>query len=145
MSFFCFVVAGQKMATSLRSPFFSKTPSRNSKNILLCVFFWVQKKTPKKKIGSIHGGFVFSDRFSGFFFGIFPKKAPRGDPWSDGRGSRSQPVRLAVICTASPCATDTEHTINTLRLGAALAGFADTEEKDRFFFAFFFWWVGGIS
>lgn len=38
--------------------------------------------------------------------------------------------RLAVICTASPCATDTEHTISTLRLGATLAGFADTEEKE---------------
>eukprot|EP00438_Fugacium_kawagutii_P002219 Skav233847 [mRNA] locus=scaffold3130:123287:127312:- [translate_table: standard] len=39
-------------------------------------------------------------------------------------------LRLAVICTASPCATDTEHTISTLRLGATLAGFADTEEKE---------------
>ncbi|CAK9041237.1 unnamed protein product, partial [Durusdinium trenchii] len=38
--------------------------------------------------------------------------------------------RLAVICTASPCATDTEHSISTLRLGAALAGFSDTEEKE---------------
>ena len=41
--------------------------------------------------------------------------------------------RLAVICTASPCATDTEHTISTLRLGATLAGFADTEEKEGWF------------
>ena len=35
-----------------------------------------------------------------------------------------------MICTASPCATDTEHSISTLRLGATLAGFADTEEKE---------------
>ncbi|CAJ1326985.1 unnamed protein product [Effrenium voratum] len=42
----------------------------------------------------------------------------------------SEKGRLAVICTASPCATDTEHTVSTLRLGAALAGFNDSEEKE---------------
>ncbi|CAE7694626.1 DSK1, partial [Symbiodinium pilosum] len=38
--------------------------------------------------------------------------------------------RLAVICTASPCASDTEHTVATLRLGAALAGCIEKEEKE---------------
>eukprot|EP00439_Symbiodinium_sp_Y106_P001657 s28_g1.t1 len=43
------------------------------------------------------------------------------------RGSRSH---LAVICTASPCATDTEHTISTMRMGTALAGRgAEQDEK----------------
>lgn len=31
-------------------------------------------------------------------------------------------ARLAAICTASPCATDTEHTITTMRMGMALGG-----------------------
>mmetsp|Transcript_2816 Transcript_2816/g.4889 ORF Transcript_2816/g.4889 Transcript_2816/m.4889 type:complete len:1449 (+) Transcript_2816:161-4507(+) len=43
------------------------------------------------------------------------------------RGSAS---KLAVICTASPCATDTEHTLATLRMGMALGGRgAEREEK----------------
>ncbi|CAE7257349.1 KIF2A [Symbiodinium natans] len=36
---------------------------------------------------------------------------------------------LAVICTVSPCASDTEHTVETLRLGGALAGRGEKEEK----------------
>merc|ERR1719454_100404 len=43
---------------------------------------------------------------------------------------RGAAARLAVICTASPCATDTEHTIGTLRMGMALGGRgAEQEEK----------------
>merc|ERR1711879_46664 len=38
-------------------------------------------------------------------------------------------TRLAVICTASPCATDTEHTLTTLRTGAGLCG--DGREKEE--------------
>jgi len=38
---------------------------------------------------------------------------------------------LSVICTASPCASDTEHTIATLRMGMSLAGRGgEREEKD---------------
>merc|ERR1740121_961570 len=38
---------------------------------------------------------------------------------------------LSVVCTASPCATDTEHTMATLRMGMALAGRgSEREEKD---------------
>lgn len=43
---------------------------------------------------------------------------------------RAGAAQLAVVCTASPCATDTEHTIATLRMGMALAGRgAELEEK----------------
>ncbi|OLP89831.1 Kinesin-like protein KIF2A [Symbiodinium microadriaticum] len=42
----------------------------------------------------------------------------------------AQESRLAVICTVSPCASDTEHTVTTLRLGTALAGCCEQEEKD---------------
>ncbi|CAE7216334.1 DSK1 [Symbiodinium sp. CCMP2592] len=41
-----------------------------------------------------------------------------------------QESRLAVICTVSPCASDTEHTVTTLRLGTSLAGCCEQEEKD---------------
>eukprot|EP00811_Abedinium_folium_P004550 NODE_1418_length_2483_cov_5.893039.p1 GENE.NODE_1418_length_2483_cov_5.893039~~NODE_1418_length_2483_cov_5.893039.p1 ORF type:complete len:725 (-),score=173.24 NODE_1418_length_2483_cov_5.893039:307-2250(-) len=38
---------------------------------------------------------------------------------------------FAVICTASPCASDTEHTMATLRAGASLAGHgSEREEKE---------------
>jgi len=42
---------------------------------------------------------------------------------------RGKETSLAVVCTASPCATDTEHTISTLRMGAALAGRSEHEQK----------------
>lgn len=43
---------------------------------------------------------------------------------------RGSAARLAVICTASPCATDTEHTLATLRMGMALGGRgAEREER----------------
>lgn len=43
---------------------------------------------------------------------------------------RGSVAKLAVICTASPCATDTEHTVATLRMGMALGGRgAEHEEK----------------
>merc|ERR1719336_2468833 len=35
---------------------------------------------------------------------------------------RGSSARLAVFCTASPCATDTEHTVATLRMGMSLGG-----------------------
>merc|ERR1712183_235310 len=40
-------------------------------------------------------------------------------------------ARLAVICTASPCAADTEHTIATLRLGMALGGRGCEQEEKQ--------------
>jgi len=42
---------------------------------------------------------------------------------------RGSDARLAVICTASPCATDTEHTVATLRMGMALAGRGNEQEE----------------
>lgn len=43
---------------------------------------------------------------------------------------RGTEARLAVVCTASPCATDTEHTVGTLRMGMTLGGKgAEHEEK----------------
>lgn len=43
---------------------------------------------------------------------------------------RGKDARLAVICTASPCASDTEHTLATLRTGMGLGGRgAEMEEK----------------
>lgn len=41
-------------------------------------------------------------------------------------------ARLAVICTASPCASDTEHTVTTLRTGMALSGRGcESEERQQ--------------
>merc|ERR1719401_2707499 len=42
------------------------------------------------------------------------------------RGARA---RLSVVCTASPCATDTEHTIATLRMGMALGGYGEEHDE----------------
>merc|ERR1740121_2031758 len=44
---------------------------------------------------------------------------------------RGASARLAVICTASPCATDTEHTIATLRMGMALGGRGNEHEEKQ--------------
>lgn len=45
--------------------------------------------------------------------------------------TRGEASLLAVICTASPCASDTEHTLATLRTGAALGGFgAERQERE---------------
>mmetsp|Transcript_173137 Transcript_173137/g.555180 ORF Transcript_173137/g.555180 Transcript_173137/m.555180 type:complete len:1387 (-) Transcript_173137:544-4704(-) len=44
---------------------------------------------------------------------------------------RADTARLAVVCTASPCATDTEHTISTLRMGSALGGRGDGHEQKQ--------------
>ena len=46
-------------------------------------------------------------------------------------------AQLSVICTASPCCTDTEHSITTLRTGFNLSGRADsaTDELDQAEFA----------
>ncbi|CAE8633415.1 unnamed protein product [Polarella glacialis] len=41
------------------------------------------------------------------------------------KGARA---KLAVVCTASPCATDTEHTISTLRMGMGLGGKGSEQE-----------------
>jgi len=44
-----------------------------------------------------------------------------------GEGSQ-----LAVVCTLSPCASDTEHTLGTLRTGMALGGRgAEKEEREQ--------------
>lgn len=43
----------------------------------------------------------------------------------------SSDVKLAVICTASPCATDTEHTVATLRMGMALGGRGNEQEEKQ--------------
>merc|ERR1719197_26477 len=42
---------------------------------------------------------------------------------------RGKDAKLAVICTASPCATDTEHTVATLRMGMALGGRGSEQEE----------------
>eukprot|EP00405_Crypthecodinium_cohnii_P045007 CAMPEP_0206582790 /NCGR_PEP_ID=MMETSP0325_2-20121206/34705_1 /ASSEMBLY_ACC=CAM_ASM_000347 /TAXON_ID=2866 /ORGANISM="Crypthecodinium cohnii, Strain Seligo" /LENGTH=1080 /DNA_ID=CAMNT_0054089561 /DNA_START=164 /DNA_END=3406 /DNA_ORIENTATION=- len=44
---------------------------------------------------------------------------------------RANTARLAVVCTASPCATDTEHTISTLRMGCALGGRGEGSEEKQ--------------
>jgi len=44
---------------------------------------------------------------------------------------RGAAARLAVICTASPCATDTEHTIGTMRMGMALGGRGSEKEEKQ--------------
>merc|ERR1719401_2405263 len=41
---------------------------------------------------------------------------------------RGTDAKLAVICTVSPCATDTEHTVATLRMGMALGGRGNEKE-----------------
>eukprot|EP00927_Polykrikos_kofoidii_P055529 TRINITY_DN4975_c1_g2_i1.p1 TRINITY_DN4975_c1_g2~~TRINITY_DN4975_c1_g2_i1.p1 ORF type:complete len:1524 (+),score=324.69 TRINITY_DN4975_c1_g2_i1:674-4573(+) len=43
---------------------------------------------------------------------------------------RGADARLAVICTASPCATDTEHTVATMRMGMSLGG-RGNEREDK--------------
>merc|ERR1712232_1414847 len=43
--------------------------------------------------------------------------------------TRGGGTRLAVICTASPCAMDTEHSLATLRTGAGLCG--DGREREE--------------
>jgi len=43
---------------------------------------------------------------------------------------RGSEARLAVICTASPCASDTEHTVATLRTGAGLCS-QGSEREDK--------------
>ncbi|CAE8661768.1 unnamed protein product [Polarella glacialis] len=43
---------------------------------------------------------------------------------------RGKEVRMAVVCTASPCASDTEHTLSTLRTGMSLCTKGlESEEK----------------
>lgn len=39
-----------------------------------------------------------------------------------GAFASQEAAKLAVICTVSPCASDTEHTLSTLRTGMALSG-----------------------
>jgi len=43
------------------------------------------------------------------------------------RGSRA---KLAVVCTVSPCTTDADHTVGTLRVGTGLAG-RDKEHEEK--------------
>lgn len=50
---------------------------------------------------------------------------------ADAFTRNSNDVRLAVICTASPCATDTEHTVATLRMGMALGGRGNEQEEKQ--------------
>jgi len=50
--------------------------------------------------------------------------------------SRGSDARFACICTASPCASDTEHTVATLRMGMALAG-RGNEQEDKMMLADF--------
>jgi kinesin family protein 2/24 len=42
---------------------------------------------------------------------------------------RGNVAKLAVVCTISPCATDTEHTVGTLRMGMALGGRGNEQES----------------
>lgn len=44
---------------------------------------------------------------------------------------RGEEANLAVICTTSPCATDTEHTIATMRMGMALGGRGSEKEEKQ--------------
>lgn len=49
-----------------------------------------------------------------------------------GAFAREDHAQLAVICTVSPCASDTEHTLSTLRTGMTLGGRgAEKEEKEQ--------------
>jgi kinesin family protein 2/24 len=45
---------------------------------------------------------------------------------------RGAEAKLAVVCTASPCATDSEHTIGTMRMGMALSGQGNEKEEKKF-------------
>mmetsp|Transcript_173142 Transcript_173142/g.555223 ORF Transcript_173142/g.555223 Transcript_173142/m.555223 type:complete len:323 (-) Transcript_173142:54-1022(-) len=45
--------------------------------------------------------------------------------------TRGPSARLAVVCTISPCATDTEHTIATMRMGMALGGRGPEREEKQ--------------
>lgn len=45
--------------------------------------------------------------------------------------TRGSAARLAVVCTASPCASDTEHTLATLRTGASLRCGGPREHERR--------------
>lgn len=42
--------------------------------------------------------------------------------------TRVQEAQLGVICTVAPCATDTDHTITTLRTGSSLLGHGNEKE-----------------
>jgi len=44
---------------------------------------------------------------------------------------RGASAQLAVICTVSPCATDTEHTIATMRMGMGLSGRGNEKEEKQ--------------
>lgn len=49
-----------------------------------------------------------------------------------GAFSRGDASQLAVVCTLSPCASDTEHTLSTLRTGMSLGDRgAEKEEKEQ--------------
>merc|ERR1740121_2226769 len=49
-----------------------------------------------------------------------------------GAFSRGDASQLAVVCTLSPCASDTEHTLGTMWTGMALGGRgAEKEEKEQ--------------
>jgi len=45
--------------------------------------------------------------------------------------ARGPKACLAVICTASPCATDTEHTISTMRMGVQLGNKGQEKEEKQ--------------
>merc|ERR1712066_1113699 len=48
-----------------------------------------------------------------------------------GAFSHASTAKLAVICTVAPCASDTEHSLTTLRTAAALGGRGgEVEEKE---------------
>jgi len=56
----------------------------------------------------------------------------RGGPGgAAGRSPHASATTLAVICTASPCATDTEHTVATLRMGQGLGGRGSEREEKQ--------------
>jgi len=44
---------------------------------------------------------------------------------------RGAAAKLAVVCTVSPCATDTEHTLATMRMGMALGGRGSEKEEKQ--------------
>jgi len=44
---------------------------------------------------------------------------------------RPRATRLAVVCTASPCVSDTEHTLSTLRTGVSLCSCGYEREKKQ--------------
>merc|ERR1712039_105830 len=55
-----------------------------------------------------------------------PSTAEASSKPSGGAGS----ARMAVICTVSPCASDTEHSVATLRTGMGLGG-RGVEKEDK--------------